>query len=241
MRNKNNKTDKVKRMELEQRLRKEYPNETPEQIWQRREDYLRENYGAGEIQVKPQPETRQHEPQVLTLARIADEAERDKHFFEGTGGCLIGFLPAPALLGVFGLCTGHYDDYRVWICIAVSVLMLFLGIHGFRSDYSEKGEQKKLLTTGNLRMVRYTVADMELEDTGSETRCMEYRLHLTGSSMETPWVCECTRFQYETTREGDTVYVVYPGDSQKHCYLFSEAAWIPDEAVRKLMKQAKDA
>lgn len=238
---KKRKTDREKRAELDMRLQKEYPNETPTQIRQRREVYLREKYGTGVVMVKPQPEKRQCAPQMLTLERIVEESVHNRSFFTGPLLVLLVVLPAPGLISIMALYTRSFAHWAVWFCFALTAFLLFCGIKGLITDRREKRELMEYLLAGNFRMVRYSVADMDLEDIGGDDSRIEYRLHLIGKTTTSPWICECTKLQYETTREGDTVYMVYPGKSKRHCYLFSDAGWTPSAEVHAIMMDAVDA
>lgn len=233
------KTDREKRAELDAHFRRKYPDATAEQIRQLREEYVGKRSERLILGLALQPEERKIRPEKLTLETMTRLVTEEKKFFQGTLLILVLFFPIPAIATFLGVRTGAWNQGFFWVCLIAMLLLLYWAIHLLRSNIRERRNLKRQLPAGQLRLVRYTVADMEQEDVGSDTRDMEYRLHLTGGEMEKPWICPCSKFQYETTREGDTVYLVYQKDAKEHCWLFSDAAWMPDEQVKALMDRAE--
>lgn len=233
-------TDREKRAKLDADFRRKYPDATAEQIRQLREEYVEKRYERLVLGLSLQPEERKIRPEKLTLETLTGVVVKEKQFFQGPLLLLMLFFPLPAFVTFLGIRTRAWDQGFFWVSLIATLLLLYWAIHLFQRDIREKRQMKSQLPVGQLHLVRYTVADMEQEDVGSENRDMEYRLHLTGGKMEKPWICRCNKFQYETTREGDTVYLVYLEDAKEHCWLFSEAAWTPDADVRRLMEQAQE-
>ncbi len=234
-------TDREKRARLDERMRRNHPNSTPEQIHALREAHVKEKYGKYVTITLPLPEARWIPAEALTLEKLTREAVREKKFFEGPGIFLVVFLPIPAIFAFMGLVTKAYDVVWTWIFLALAILVLVSGIAWLIRDRKEKRYMQTQMPRGNVELVHYTVADMENRDTGSSDDVdIRYWLYLTGGSLTEPWVCECTKDQYERTREGDTVYLVYFENPKEHCFLFSEEAWLPDEDVRRLMDCARE-
>lgn len=234
-------TNRQKREQLDQKLRRECRYCDEAEIVERRERYLEAHYGTSLHRKLPLPEQRHlpRRPEPLTMKDLEREIRSQHSPVSTILGTGLGFLFCLFMGGLITLAGIHTGSV---LCILIGLAFLCFGILLIRylPDTLRKGKiAVSMVKSGQIEIRGYRVLDMSHQDESSATddnADWHYYLHLEKSGQQEPWYYDCGRENYDTIREGDTVYLVFCKGQDTPFFLFLEKFRTPDPQLRFYMR-----
>lgn len=243
-------TDRERRKALDRIIQNHYPNKTPEEIQQIREEYIAAHYGK-ERNFLPQPEkNRIFRKAPLSMPEIAEELTR-KHITDmkkpNNLGCLLALINL--ILGgvwlIFGLLFLVAGSLPMKL-VALLTLGFNVGMHLIRKKKRRSILYPAIGDSGLVSRI-WTVEDTQWEyvqdyDDGSY---YSYSLCLTREDGE-KLIYAVSAEEYSRIREGDSVYLLYFNkermdgilksfDFEKPVYLVEANCWRFDQPLKDLL------